>query len=166
MTGPSALVEVASSFASRGVRWLVVGGYAVIAHGHVRLTHDLDIVLDLDDGNCRTALSILAHLGFAPRAPVDMSAFADPQQRSRWGDSMDMVVFTLWRQREGRFEQLDLFIKEPFDFDLAWQSRHVVQLSAGVAIPCVGLQTLLAMKRAAGRPRDQEDIANLMRVAR
>ena len=42
---------IAGALNSQGVRYLVVGGMAVVAHGHGRMTHDLDLVisLDLDD---------------------------------------------------------------------------------------------------------------------
>ena len=166
MTGPDALSEIATTFAHEGVRWLVVGGYAVIAHGYVRLTNDLDIVLDLDDDNCRRSLEALRQLGFTSRLPVDLLDFADPAKRRAWHDEKDMVVFTVWRQPEGRFEQVDLFLREPFPFADAWAERHVAMTEDGLNIPCISFNLLCQMKLVAGRPKDLDDLANLQRVHR
>lgn len=44
------------------VRMLIAGGLAVLAHGHSRLTHDLDIVLALDLDNSTRAINVLTQL--------------------------------------------------------------------------------------------------------
>ena len=166
MTGPGALIALAKAWADRHVRWLVVGGYAVIAHGHVRMTHDLDVVLDLEPRNCRSAMETLAELGFRPRIPVDLLAFADPGQRSSWLDEREMIVFTVWRDSPAGFEQVDLFVREPFPFNEAWQQRHRARLLDGVEIPCLDLERLITMKQEAGRPKDLDDLAHLCRLRR
>lgn len=43
--------ELLESFAGRDVRYLVIGGWALAAHGHPRLTKDLDLWIWMDDGN-------------------------------------------------------------------------------------------------------------------
>jgi len=50
------------------VRYLVVGGLAVVAHGHARFTGDLDLVLDLDPANALRAVETLAALDYRPKA--------------------------------------------------------------------------------------------------
>jgi hypothetical protein len=50
------------------VRYVVVGGVAVVLHGHLRFTADLDLVLALDRDNVLAALAALQGLGFRPRA--------------------------------------------------------------------------------------------------
>ena len=166
MTGPETFKIIAQAFADRKVRWLVVGGYAVVAHGHIRFTHDLDVVIDLEPQNCRTALTILTELGFRPRIPVTMDSFADPEIRRIWHDEREMIVFTVWRQSEEHFEQIDIFLREPFDFERAWQDRYLPDVPGGLVIPCIDLERLIVMKQEAGRPKDLEDIACLRRVAR
>ena len=59
-----------------GVRYLVVGGLAVVAHGYVRFTADVDLVLDLEAENARRALDVMRNLGYRPRAPVAMEKIA------------------------------------------------------------------------------------------
>ena len=67
-------------------------GYATIAHGYVRLTTDLDIVLDLHRDNVLKAVSSLEEMGFKPRVPVAISEFADDSKRSSWMEERDMIV--------------------------------------------------------------------------
>lgn len=52
-----------------------------MAHGYVRFTADIDLMLEMSDANLRQALDILAALGFAPRAPVKMELFADEYEK-------------------------------------------------------------------------------------
>jgi len=140
------------------VRYLLVGGLAVIAHGYTRLTQDIDVVLDLDDRQgVATALSALAALGYRPRAPVPLDQFADPVRRREWQTDKDMIVFSLYRDG-GDVTELDLFIAAPFPFADAWRDRHLAEVDAGVVAPFVDVARLCAMKEVAGRPKDREDL--------
>ena len=78
------------------VRYVVVGGFATVLHGHARLTADIDLVIDLSPEEVRKALDILTGLGFRPRAPVAALAFADPATRYQWIHEKGMRVFSMW----------------------------------------------------------------------
>lgn len=146
-----------------GVRYLVVGGVAVVLHGYLRTTLDLDLVLQLQRDNLDLALEALAGLGFQPQAPVPLSAFADPRIRESWLREKNMTVFSLWHPDHPGFA-LDLFIQEPFDFDAAYSRAVRVSLQE-IQVTVVSRDDLVAMKRAAGRARDLEDIAALDELA-
>ncbi len=77
--------RVLHALEAAGVRYLVVGGVAVVLHGHPRLTADLDLALALDTGNVRAAFAALAGLGYRPRVPVTAESFADAGGRARRG---------------------------------------------------------------------------------
>jgi len=162
VNGPRALVFRA--LATAGVRYLVVGGVAVVLHGHLRATVDLDLVLDLEPENTARALDALVAAGFRPVAPVAVREFADPAMRERWTREKQMVVFSLWTDSDPAFK-VDLFVEEPFDFAAAWDRAAAVEL-AGVEVRVVSLSDLLAMKRRAGRPQDLADVAALGEIAR
>ena len=147
-----------------GVRYLVVGGVAVVLHGHLRTTGDLDLVVELSPDNLVRALDALEESGFRPRPPVPLRSFADPEIRRSWIETKNLQVFSLWHPELPGFE-VDLFVEEPFDFDEAWNRRVEVQL-AGMTAMVVGLDDLLVLKRAAGRARDLEDVAVLEAIAR
>lgn len=141
------------------VRYLVVGGMAVVVHGHGRMTHDLDLVVALDRDNVLRAFAALQGLDYRPRVPVTAAQFADPAQRQVWIEQKHMTVLNLYSDRF-RTTPVDLFVQEPFDFDRAYENAHVVDLD-GVPVRVVDLATLIAMKQTAGRAIDRDDISHL-----
>lgn len=142
-----------------GARYLIVGGVAVVLYGHLRTTADLDLVLDLHPDNVRKALRALGDLGYLPRAPVPLDDFGDETKRSRWVEEKNMRVFSLYHPGGMPFE-VDLFVREPFDFEGAWQRRTVVQLE-DAEVPVVSLRDLVRLKERAHRPQDLADLEAL-----
>jgi hypothetical protein len=155
--------DVLATLEAAGVRYLVVGGVAVVLHGHLRTTADLDLVVALDHENAVQTVSALKGLGFTPRAPVPIEQFADASARSSWVEDKGLTVFSVW---SGRFPglEIDLFVQEPLDFEAAWARRVVVQLG-NTRAAVAALEDLLAMKRAAGRPQDVADVDALEALA-
>ena len=139
-----------------GVRYLVVGGVAVVLHGHLRTTADLDLVLDLAPDNVRAAVAALAVNGFRPRAPVKLEDFADPATRRSWIDEKNLEVFSLWHPDIPGFE-VDLFVTVPFDFNSVYGRKIELPIERTIA-PVIGLADLIELKQAAGRHRDLEDV--------
>lgn len=151
---------IARALEQAGVRYLIVGGLAVVAHGYVRFTADLDLVIDLETENLKSALAAFSRLGYRPRAPVDMNDFADPQIRRGWIDEKGMKVFSLFSSEHSATE-VDIFAEAPFDFKAAY--AHAVRLTAcpGVMATFVDMDRLIALKKRAGRPHDLQDIEQL-----
>lgn len=147
-----------------GVRYLVVGGVAVVLHGHPRFTADLDLVLSLDGANVRLALTALASIGYRPRAPVQLEAFADPVTRQSWIADKGLIVFSLW-SAEIPATEVDLFVEEPFPFEEAYARGTRVELGS-IRLVVASIEDIIAIKRAADRPRDHEDIAALEAIVR
>lgn len=148
--------EIIGTLNTAGVRYLVVGGVAVVAHGHPRVTMDLDIVIQLESDNLMRAMEGLENIGYQPLLPVKAAQFADPETRRDWTTNRHMIVFQLWKPKAPQL-RLDVFTTEPFDFEDAWNRRVEAKIS-GETVPIVPLAELLAMKREAGRPKDLEDI--------
>src|SRR3954462_4996639 len=109
------------------VRYLVVGGVAVVLHGYLRTTLDLDLVLQLERDNLERALKALANLELRPQAPVPLDSFADPKTREIWLREKIMTVFSLWHPDHPGFA-VDLFVQEPFDFDAVYKRALRVPL--------------------------------------
>jgi hypothetical protein len=143
-----------------GVRYLVAGGLAVVAHGHVRLTVDVDLVLDLEEGNLRRAVAALAGLGYRPRAPVPLEQFCDPRARASWIRDKGMTVFSL-SSPDHALTEVDLFAEAPLDFASAYASAVRREVAPGVAATFVCLKDLIAMKVRADRPQDRQDVERL-----
>jgi len=143
-----------------GVRYLVVGGLAVVAHGYLRYTKDVDLVIQLRPDNLRRAFEGLAGLGYRPGIPVTTEQFVDAGNRDRWIREKDMTVFQLWSDNH-RETSIDVFVKEPFDFDREYAAAKRKFLFGRIEVPVVSLPTLIDMKVAAGRPEDKIDVAHL-----
>lgn len=155
------LEQIFGALQGAEVRYLVVGGMAVIAHGYVRTTKDIDLVIALEPENLRRALQALTAIGYRPKIPVAATDFADPKKREEWVREKGMVVFQLISDRF-RFEPLDIFVTEPFDFASEYDRAVWKQVNSDVSVPIVSVKQLLDMKRAAARPQDIADIAELL----
>jgi len=143
-----------------GARYLVVGGLAVVAHGYVRLTADIDLVLDPDPDSLRRSIAALEALGYRPRAPVEFAEFADPAKRRQWARDKGLTVFSVFSPGH-RATEIDLFLEVPFDFERAYTRAARFHLADGVEGTFVGLADLIEMKRAGARPQDLEDVESL-----
>lgn len=146
-----------------GVRYIIVGGVAVNAHGFVRMTRDVDIVLELKTENILLGLDALFQIGYQMAIPVSASEFADSETRERWREEKNMIVLKMWSDRHNR-TPIDIFIYEPFDFVGELTRSTKMELSAGIMATIVSLESLLEMKRKASRPQDLIDIEELLRV--
>lgn len=152
-------------FNESGVRYLVVGGLAVVAHGYVRFTADFDLMLDLENAeNVRIALEVLKSAGYTPRVPVPIEQFADVDLRMMWQTQKNLLVFSLWSDQHPQTE-IDLFVSNPLDFSAAYE-RSVLHHSENVAMRVVALEDLIFLKEQANRPKDQIDIEYLRRAPR
>lgn len=145
------------------VQYLIVGGLAVNAHGFVRLTRDIDIVLALEPANAALGLNTLLAIGYQMAIPATPEEFADPVIRESWRQSKQMIVLKLWSDQHRR-TPVDIFVYEPFDFAAESRAATVLEVCPGLPAPVVSLPTLLEMKRTAGRPQDLVDIAELQRM--
>lgn len=145
------------------VRYLIVGGLAVVAHGYVRATVDVDIVLSLEPSNARRAMQALTAIGFRPLVPVDPLDFANEEIRRTWQEEKHMLVFQM-RHPDRDSTRLDLFVEEPFPFaeELAQAKWEEV---AGIRAPVLRLDRLLQMKKESGRPQDLADVEQLRLIA-
>jgi hypothetical protein len=155
--------RILAALNQRGVRYVVVGGVAVVLHGHLRFTADLDLVLALDRENVLAAIAALQGLGFQPRPPVPAAQFAEPEARALWVREKGMTVFSLWSPALPGTD-VDLFAEEPMPFpELAARARSVTL--ATTVVPVASIPDLIALKRAAGRSTDLEDIEALEKIA-
>jgi len=160
-----ALTNVFRALDDAEVRYLVVGGVAVVLHGYPRFTADLDLVLELTASNASAAIAGLQTLGYRPRAPVRAEDFADETVRASWREEKGLTVFSLWSPSYPGTE-VDLFVEEPFDFGEAWNRRLDAMLDDGTTVHVVGIDDLRALKASVGRPKDLDDIAQLDAIAR
>lgn len=142
------------------VRYLVAGGLAVVAHGYVRFTADVDLIIDLEPANVTRTVTALESLGYRPRAPVAFGEFADPQKRAQWVRDKNLAVFSVYSPQHALTE-IDLFVELPLDFETAYRRAIRKEVAPGVVATFIGIEDLRRLKQRAGRPQDLLDLENL-----
>lgn len=143
-----------------GVQYLVVGGLAVAAHGYVRFTADIDLLIGFGPGNAERAVATLKAMGYAPRAPVPIEEFADPAKRKAWVNEKGITVFSLFNANHPDTE-IDMLVEDPLGFEQARAGAMMCELAEGVTAPMCSLADLIKLKELAGRPQDLLDIQKL-----
>lgn len=149
----ASLEEVLRLLKPQEVRFIVIGGWAAIIHGNARSTNDVDLVYARDADNIRRLVNALK-----PWNPYLRGA--PPGLPFRWDEATVLagLNFTFTTDRgdidllgevagRGTYEQLIPFTQEATAF--------------GITCQVVTLERLIQLKRAAGRPKDLQMIAEL-----
>lgn len=154
--------DVLTALNEAGVRFIIVGGTAVILHGVPRTTADLNLVIDLDEANVLRLVEVATKLGFRPRAPVEPSQLADPEKRREWLEQKGMRAFTF--QRPDRpLDVVDVLIDSPLSYQQLEANAESLH-AEGLTLVIAGIDDLIEMKQAAGRAQDEADIDALRRL--
>lgn len=148
---------------AEGVRYMVAGGLAVSAHGYLRFTKDVDLVVQLVPDNILAAFAALEKLGYRPLVPITAGEFAEAARRQEWIRDKGMTVLNFWNDRH-RDTPVDVFVTEPFPFDEEY-GRALVKPLGTVPVRFVSIPSLIRMKEIAGRPQDRIDIEYLRKLA-
>jgi hypothetical protein len=130
---------------AHGVRFLVIGGYAVGFHGYPRGTKDLAVWIANDPENAERVAKALTQFAF-PTSGVDPAIFLKPKAMIRMFPPPNTIEI-LTSISGVAFEDC--------------YPRRVSNSQAGVEIPFIGKSDLLANKRASGRLQDLLDVERL-----
>lgn len=135
--------DMLSALSGEGVEYLVVGAYALAAHGLPRATGDLDVWVRPTVDNAERVLRALRSFG-APLLDLTRDDLLRP-------DTVFQIGVAPTR--------IDLLTGvSGLTFDEAWPSRISVTLE-GLPVPVIGFDELLRNKEASGRPQDLADAA-------
>ena len=141
------------------VRYAVAGGVALVLHGVVRFTADLDLIVDLERENLKRFIDVMKGIGYQPRMPVSAEDLLDPEKRIAWKQEKNMEVFSFFDQSQP-MSLIDVFIEENIPFQEI--GKDIVQVTAkGITIPVVSIPHLKRLKKISGRPQDLADIEAL-----
>lgn len=146
------LAGVIASANAAGLRFVLIGGFAVIAHQHLRATEDVDLLVPDDAGEVDALLRFLTEV--------------DARWHGREGRPSEEVVRSSHHLRVATRHGLVDLLKEgapPLDFDTVRREALVVAFE-GEDAAVAGLKSLAALKRLAGRPIDQLDLEALERI--
>ena len=120
------------------VRYLLIGGYAVVAHGHIRNTKDLDLWVDYQGDNAQKVARALEQFGVS----VDANEFAHPKKVLFLGVEPNRVDI--------------LTTVKGIEFEAAFSQKTSVKID-DLDILLIDKQSLILVKRATGRPQDLLD---------
>lgn len=156
----ASLEAILKSLNANRVRYVIAGGLAVVAHGYLRFTADLDMMVAMDSENLSRAIAVFRSLGYRPRAPVAIEAVLDQATREGWIRDKGLKVFSLNSPAHAATE-VDIFLELPLEFEAVYADSVELEVLPGVTARFCSLADLLMMKAKAGRPRDLEDIRQL-----
>lgn len=142
---PRDFKEFLNLLRSHGVRYLLIGGYAVIYHGFPRATGDMDIWIAVDPENARRMVATIRDFGF-DTPDLDPALFLQDNSMVRMGNVP--VRIEILTRISG------------VDFEACYGNRVVGEMD-GVQVSLISLRDLLANKRASGRHKDLMDIEEL-----
>jgi len=135
------LQSVFASFQSHDVRYVVIGGIAAVLHGVPRATFDLDILIEATTRNAERLLQALRAAGLGTADLVDAQGVLANE-------------ITVFNDRV----RIDVQTSTPgLTFQDAWNQRVIMDFQ-GQKFYVASRVDLIASKRAAGRPRDLEDV--------
>jgi hypothetical protein len=140
--------ELLQIFNDEGVRYLVVGGYAVIHHSQPRYTKDLDLWVEPTVENARRVASAFLKFGL-PMAGVSQEDFAT--EGTQFFIGVPPCAFDFLTAISG------------LDFTESWENR-VESDEHGLPIWYLGRDDLISAKKSAGRLQDLADIEEIERA--
>jgi hypothetical protein len=130
---------------STGVEYLLVGGYALAAHGHPRYTGDIDFWINPSPANADRLMHVLAEFGFGGLG-------------LRREDFLKADAVVQLGYPPARIDLLTAI--DGVSFEDCHGRRQLLNVD-GVELSLIGIDDLRANKRASGRPKDLADLAAL-----
>jgi predicted nucleotidyltransferase len=160
---PDALdpVSLLRHLSERRVEHIVIGGFAVNAHGYVRSSKDLDIVPNPTRENLERLAVALTEANAVDAEVSDFDPAELPRSAMRMEDLAQGGNFRLATDL-GDLDIMQWVSGIEADDLYAELEREAIEASVeGIPVRVCGLAHLRAMKRAAGRPQDLEDLERL-----
>ena len=141
------------------VKYLVIGGAAVNLHGYVRVTHDLDLFIALDELNIKNFASTMKALNFKSKIPVEIEELGDSKKRKKWVEEKNMKVFSLVDMDTD--DIIDIMIMDYLQFDESYKEKKVVKIK-DIEVPIASIKDIIKLKEVAGRAKDIIDLKVLL----
>ena len=132
-----------------GVKYLIVGGYAVGFHGFPRYTGDLDVFIAISEKNSENILKVFDEFGFSELG-LSTEDFLEKE-----------IVVEIGR------EPIKIQILTGIDgvtFEESYSGRNYLNLSKELKVPFIGYEALLKNKEASPRAKDKIDFEELKRI--
>ena len=140
--------DILSAFCEEKVEFMLVGAYAVAAHGLPRATGDIDLWVKCSEKNAERVWAAIMNFG-APLANISKQDF------STRGNVVQIGVTP---------RRIDILTQiTGVEYEEAEPQSITIEIE-GIAIPVIGLAHLVQNKSAVGRPQDKADVARLQEL--
>ena len=136
--------EFIELLSKNNVRYIVIGGYAVVYHGYVRSTNDIDIWIDIRKDNIKKMIKVLDEFGFSS-LNIKEADFS-PNQIIQLGyppNRIDLIT-----------------TPAGIDFETCYETKEQVTID-NIAVNIIDLENLIKAKKASNRTRDLADVEEL-----
>jgi hypothetical protein len=155
---PLSADEILRLLVERGVDFVVIGGIAAVLHGSARNTFDLDICLAGDDANLAALGDVLTSLGARLKGVSEEVPFVPDARTLRQIEVLTLVT---------SLGELDVLARPSGAPAYEELRRHADRYDlGGFNVSVASVDDLIAMKQAAGRPKDLLDIEELETIKR
>ncbi len=145
--------KILQLLSDHGVEFIIIGGAAAIVHGSSRLTQDLDVVYRRSQEN-------IARLSNAFQEQNPYLRGAPPGLPFQWSEATIRMRLNFTLQTN--LGDLNLLGEMTGGGNYEDIVDHTFEIEVfGIRCLCLDLETLIHVKRAAGRPKDLETIAEL-----
>lgn len=144
-----------------GIRYLVVGGFAVNLHGYSRFTGDLDILLALDHDNLDRMGSLMDTQGFSQRLPIDVRLLSDQEQVQQLLESNEVTSYS-FIAGDQTFCNVHILLDASRHFAELNERAVRIDIENELTIPVISTEDLLSTKRQSRSPQDRFDVAALL----
>ena len=143
-TLPKDFKEFIELLSKNNVRYIIIGGYAVVYHGYVRSTNDIDIWVDIGKDNIKKVIKALDEFGFSS-LNINEADFSANQiiQLGFPPNRIDLIT-----------------TPAGIDFETCYESKKQLVVD-NITINIIDLENLLKAKKASGRTRDLADVEEL-----
>jgi hypothetical protein len=143
---------------ARGVDFVVIGGIAAVLHGSARLTYDLDLCFAPDPANLSALGEVLVGLDAHLRGADEPVPFVPDAATLRRIEVLTLAT---------RLGDLDVLARPAGAPSYEALRRRAERYDlGGFSVLVASVEDLIAMKRAAGRPKDLADVAELEAILR
>jgi predicted nucleotidyltransferase len=134
-----------------GVKYIMVGGFAVNMNGYIRSTKDSDLWLKDTSENRHSFRLAYAELGFGDFPSFETMVFVPGWTQFYVANGIVLDIMTSMKGLENK------------SFDECYSDARIADLD-GIQVPFLHINDLLANKKAVGRPRDQLDVLELEKI--
>lgn len=152
------LGRITSLLSENHIPYALVGGYAVAIHGVVRGTFDVDIITELSLENFMNIERVLTRAGMKSIIPINAQDLFSNLEK--YVQEKNLIAWNFQHKERGR-ESLDILVTE----DIKKHNFILVETGIGI-IPVLDINSLIQLKKKAGREQDLADIQALLHIHR